>query len=86
MNVSLPLPPHLERFVREQLASGRYQNEDDVILAALQLLEAQTLSQESSTSRRSPRGVLGDLPSTISPDEIKEARREMWSDLPHDEA
>jgi putative addiction module CopG family antidote len=37
-------------------------------------------------ARRSPRGVLADLRSGISPDEIKEARSEMWSGFPRGEA
>jgi putative addiction module CopG family antidote len=41
MTSSLPLPPHLERFVREQLAIGRFRSEGDVIRAALELLEEQ---------------------------------------------
>jgi antitoxin ParD1/3/4 len=126
MNLNLPLTPHLQQFVREQLASGRFQTESDVVRAALRLLEDQSLPHQSSAprlhqssensltnrtpdlqefrkqrgtdhahhgdstqlsaSRRSPRGLLADLPSTISPDEIKEARSEMWAGLPHGEA
>ncbi len=126
MNLNLPLTPHLEQFVREQLASGRFQSESDVVRAALRLLEDQSLPQPSSAprlqqssengqtdrpsdaqelrkqlssdhaphtdttqlsaSRRSPRGLLADLPNAIGPDEIKEVRREMWAGLPHGEA
>lgn len=37
------LPPHLERFLREQVVTGRFHSEGDVIRAALQLLEASVL-------------------------------------------
>jgi len=125
MNLSVPLPPHLEQFVREQLASGLFQSESEVFQAALKLLEDQCLSHGPSparlkqdpdrrptrkalepaskvfwegmreqlhaegmpgneagrlpSERRSPRGILADIRSHISPDDIKEARREMWS-------
>lgn len=39
MSNSPYLPPHLERFVHQQIATGRYHSEDEVILAALHLLE-----------------------------------------------
>jgi putative addiction module CopG family antidote len=38
----LPLPAHLLQFVREQLASGRFQSESEVICTALRLLEEQS--------------------------------------------
>lgn len=48
------------------------------------------LDQQASTAvanvRRSPRGMLADLASHISPDEIAEARAEMWSRFPGREA
>jgi Arc/MetJ-type ribon-helix-helix transcriptional regulator len=41
MTIIVPLTPHLEQFVREQLANGRFQTEGDIICAALRLLEDQ---------------------------------------------
>ena len=38
------------------------------------------------SGRRSPRGLLADIPSRITHDDIKEARREMWSGFPSSEA
>ena len=132
MNLSVPLPPHVEQFVREQLATGLFECEGDVILAALRLLEDQSLppgplptqpkqnldrgligkpAEPASkefwgglreqlqadrghgseavripSERRSPRGILADVRSYISPDDIKEARREMWFGFPNGEA
>jgi putative addiction module CopG family antidote len=132
MNISVPLSPHVEQFVREQLANGFFQTESDVILAALRLLEEQSVSHgplparpkqnletgaigkpsepvskefwdglrerlhadrmpgkeaaRISSVRRSPRGILADLRSHINPDDIKEARMEMWSGFPHGDA
>ena len=102
MNISVPLPPHLDQFVREQLASGCFQSEADVVRAALHLMEDRVLSQKrsptpdecvpsddavrSSSMQRSPRGIFADIRSYISPDDIKDARSEMWSGFPHSEA
>jgi putative addiction module CopG family antidote len=109
MNINVPLTPHQEQFLREQLASGNFQTEGDVLRAALRLLEEQSqnsvlaggkpqleqgLSSRASgddtaaipSPRRSPRGILADIRSYISPDDIKEARIEMWSGFPHGEA
>jgi Arc/MetJ-type ribon-helix-helix transcriptional regulator len=118
MPSSTPLPPHLERFVRQQIATGCYDSEDDLIRAALRLLEASSASGTPTGSRpdrhrelarpaagerwetpgewltdspptettppsarRSPRGLLADLRSGISPDDIREARSELWAGL-----
>lgn len=125
MTSSTPLPPHLERFVREQIAAGRFRSEGELIRAALQLLEASSLTDTPSGPRpkqtatgstrqserppmtekweapgewlagapgkdttpapvrRSPRGLLADLRSGVSFDDIKDARSEMWSGLRH---
>jgi putative addiction module CopG family antidote len=42
MNISVPLTPHLQQFVREQMATGYFQTENEIIVAALRLLEDQT--------------------------------------------
>jgi len=128
MNINTPLTPHLEQFVRDQLASGRFHTEAELIRVALGLLEDHCHSQSHSAvrlkselnqaragapaertvsessergqesenvrrfsddkapERRSPRGILADLCSHISPDEIEEARREMWAGLSQGEA
>ena len=41
MNPFGPLPPHLAEFVREQLATGHFRSEGEVIRSALSLLEGQ---------------------------------------------
>lgn len=123
MPFDTPLPPHLERFVRQQVAAGRYHSEDEVIRAALRLLEASapagppsrippgrhrelarpavgerwqtpgdwlanSATQETTPApaRRSPRGLLADLRSGITPDDIRDARSELWAGLRHGEA
>jgi putative addiction module CopG family antidote len=48
MTINVPLPPHLEQLVREQMATGRFQSPDDVIRAALRLLEEQSLSTDAA--------------------------------------
>lgn len=42
MNHESPWPPHLQSFIREQIASGRFQSEGDVVLEGLRLLEEQS--------------------------------------------
>ncbi|HYV35188.1 MAG TPA: type II toxin-antitoxin system ParD family antitoxin [Gemmataceae bacterium] len=108
MASDLHLTPHLEAFISAQLLAGRFQSRDDVISAALSLLEQTSASADAAESRptnytkarerispnpnaslpaletplisrRSPRGLLADIPSNIDPDDIKLARREMWS-------
>jgi putative addiction module CopG family antidote len=105
MTVSTPLPPELKQFVCEQLASGVFQSESEVLFAALRLLRQRSTSHATSAqrtlhgpgqpsddalsrsmstnpgARRSPRGILADLRSHISLDDIKEARSETWSGL-----
>jgi antitoxin ParD1/3/4 len=49
MAIDTPLTPHLEQFIREQLATGRFQSEDEVIRTALHLLEEQSHFQEPPT-------------------------------------
>jgi Arc/MetJ-type ribon-helix-helix transcriptional regulator len=39
-----------------------------------------------NVKRRSPRGLLADIPSHISAEEIKKARNEMWASLSHRDA
>lgn len=121
MPSSTPLPPHLERFVHQQIALGRYHSEDEVIRAALQHLVLMPPagpsdgSQDGSTARswsgrpqsalderwvtpgewldnrpakemtppprRCPRGLLADLRSGLSFDEVRETREELWAGL-----
>ena len=102
MNINVPLPPHLDQFVRDQLASGCFQSEADLVHAALRLLEGRALPREPSpalddrqsssdaagitSTLRSPRGILADIRSYISPDDIREARNEMWAGFRDSEA
>jgi putative addiction module CopG family antidote len=108
MASDLHLTPHFEAFISAQLLAGRFQSRDDVISAALSLLEQTSASADTgrsrlrsnakarervspntdstlpalkttSIARRSPRGLLADIPSNIDPDDIKIVRREMWS-------
>jgi antitoxin ParD1/3/4 len=129
MTLDSPLTPHLERFVRDQLATGRFRSASDLISAALRLLEEQSLSLKNSkawptrvidagltsgrseplsnefwqelrqqlrpdrspandeaanpSERHSPRGLLADLRSNLTFDDIKEARSEMWAGFRH---
>lgn len=99
MDSHLPLPPHLEWFVREQVVAGRFPSEGEVIRAALRLLERSSgaspsdralpgpaaassdLSSPAPAGRRSPRGLLADLPSGLSYDDLRDARYELWAGL-----
>lgn len=48
MTIQVPLTPHFEEFVRNQIAAGWFQSEDEVIRAALRLLEQQALARADS--------------------------------------
>lgn len=48
MTINSSLPPHLEEFIREQLATGRFQSEREVIHTALHLLEQKSHSLEAT--------------------------------------
>ncbi len=41
MPTSVALSPHFERFIQEQIKSGRYNNASEVVRAGLRLLEDQ---------------------------------------------
>ncbi len=49
MPTSVALSPHFERFIQEQIKSGRYNNASEVVRAGLRLLEDQ---QDHATVRR----------------------------------
>jgi putative addiction module CopG family antidote len=49
MSMDTPLPPDLEKIVREQLATGRFRSPDEVFRAAIQLLEEQQVLSDSAT-------------------------------------
>lgn len=49
MDVSLP--PRLQAFVREEVACGRYEDESDVVRAALCLLEESEAEQAAKLAR-----------------------------------
>ncbi|WP_426991982.1 type II toxin-antitoxin system ParD family antitoxin [Methylomonas sp. CM2] len=45
MPTSVALSPHFEAFIRDQIASGRYNNTSEVVRAALRLMEEQQQRQ-----------------------------------------
>lgn len=47
MSDSFPLPPDLERFVREQLAAGRFRSEGELIRTALHVLEQRVAAPDT---------------------------------------
>ena len=47
MHIDFPLPPHLQQFISEQLATGHFQSEREVIQTALILLEERYHSRET---------------------------------------
>ncbi|WP_390696960.1 ribbon-helix-helix domain-containing protein [Gemmata massiliana] len=44
VTIDSPLPPHLARLIRDQLATGHFRSEDEVIHTALHLLEEKARS------------------------------------------
>jgi putative addiction module CopG family antidote len=86
MTISVSLPTDLEQFVREQMATGRFKSEADVISTAIQLLEEHCRQETAANAaeapkRRSPRGIMADIPSNLDYEEFRALRRELWSDF-----
>jgi len=50
MIIDAALPPHLQQFVREKLASGEFRSETELVHTALHLLEEQSHSSEEFTA------------------------------------
>lgn len=42
-NISININPHFENFIAQRVLSGAYKNEDEIIIAALKLLEEEEL-------------------------------------------
>jgi len=76
MAINVPLTPHLEQFVREQLAAGRFQSEGDVVSAALRLLEEESLSKEASIA-----WLKQELDKGLKSRPSEPATKEYWRDL-----
>jgi antitoxin ParD1/3/4 len=47
MPTSIALSPHFERFIRQQVASGRFNNVSEVVRAGLRLLEEREAEQSA---------------------------------------
>jgi antitoxin ParD1/3/4 len=65
MNVSLT--PELERFVASRVASGRYQNNSEVVRAALRLLQVQEHRDALGIDGADPQPQPSDAPSSMNP-------------------
>jgi Arc/MetJ-type ribon-helix-helix transcriptional regulator len=95
MTHHIPLTPTQQQIVHDLLASGRFRSEDEIIGAAFRLLADRACAPRheplaagnpstSTNPRRSPYGLLADIRSDISAEDIDEARREMWAGFPRD--
>jgi antitoxin ParD1/3/4 len=73
MNLNVPLTPHLEQYVRDQLATGRFQSASEVVYAALQLLEERSESGVTWLKQELDKG-LSSRPS-------EPASKEFWNSL-----
>lgn len=81
------LPPDIEPFVIRQLQTGRYANAEDVIRTAVQALQksealAMAARVETTSRKRSPRGILADLRSNLPFREFREVRDSLWEGRP----
>jgi len=65
MNVSLT--PELERFVAGRVASGRYQNNSEVVRAALRLLQVQESKDVLGIDGAEPQPQSSEAPSSMTP-------------------
>jgi Arc/MetJ-type ribon-helix-helix transcriptional regulator len=86
--MEISLNRDIEQLISGHVQSGEYRSATDVIRTAVLLLHehlGQAGSRQVNQPRRSPRGILADIRSYISPDDIAEVRKEMWIGFPRDE-
>jgi antitoxin ParD1/3/4 len=84
MTLHVSLTPHLEAFVHQTISSGRYQSADDVVRAALSLLEERESENERQAKlewlRREIQKGLDSGPAT--PLDMEELLRECRQQFP----
>jgi putative addiction module CopG family antidote len=87
--MEISLNPEIEQLISGHVQSGEYSSAADVVRTAVLLLHERSGSasphQHVNPPRRSPRGILADIRSYISPEDIAEVRKEMWTGFPRDE-
>jgi putative addiction module CopG family antidote len=89
MNLEPPLPQDLERFVRDEIAAGRFGSESDVYRTALQLLVESSLGRKSLPQHRSGNHWPGQVeswqvlrePSMAAAATVRRSLRGMLADL-----
>lgn len=89
--MEVTLNTEYEQFIHRQIDAGRYRSAGELIQDALRLLRerdrppSKAEVASTSTRRRSPEGILADIPSGISAEEIAALRQEMWANFPRDD-
>ena len=76
MTIDSPLPPHLARFIRDQLATGDFRSEDEVIHTALHLLEEKARSPEATSA-----WLKQELDKGLSSRPAEPATRQFWDQI-----
>jgi Arc/MetJ-type ribon-helix-helix transcriptional regulator len=87
--MEISVNPDIEQLISRHVQSGEYRSPSDVIRTAVLLLHERIgpgAEQQTSQPRRSPRGILADMRSSITPADIAEVSKEMWARFPRDEA
>lgn len=86
--MEISLNPEIEQLITRHVNSGEYPSAADLIRTAVLLLHERSgpagHRKEVNQTRHSPRGILADIRSYISPDDIAEVRQEMWTGFPRD--
>ena len=85
MPTSFALSPHLEHFIREQVASGRFNNASEVVRAGLLLLEDQETSGKLEALRKAVAEGLASGPG-VPVDEVLDRLEAKYSALDDDAA
>lgn len=75
MGLNVSLTPHLEDFVRQKVAEGRYNNASEVVREALRLLERENQIQEAKLDALR-RDIQQGLDSPVEPFDLKALRQE----------
>ncbi len=83
---SISLGNHFEKFVRDQISGGRYQNASEVVRAGLRLLEDHEMSrQERMSILKAEIDAAWDDPSpSLSAEEVFESLEQIYGDMMRD--
>ena len=76
MTLNVSLTPHLEEFIQQTVSSGRFQSANEVVSAALRILEQQEREREARLA-----WLRGEIQKGLDSGPAAPFAHEFWSDL-----